>query len=164
MGSPASWNQALHNPHHHTPQGHLMVSSFITAFTTPFIFKFLGLSLQGLYHMVLEKPSNSSPVNYFLSLYLGSLMGKFRSWVRCVVCWWWIEECRVFKRKRRAREMPRHGGLGGSTFIYFRYCALLWTKMSLVGESEGLILLLKINRLKAWDPLDKPHTSRRSIP
>lgn len=45
--------------------------------------------------------------------------------------------------------MPRHGGLGGSTFIYFRYCALLWTKMSLVGESEGLILLLKINRLKA---------------
>ena len=58
-----------------------------------------------------------------LPLSLSSLMGIFRSWVRSVVCRWWIGEPGVFRRKRRAGEMPRHGTLGGTTLICFRYCA-----------------------------------------
>lgn len=54
-----------------------------------------------------------------LPLSLSSLMGIFRSWVRFVVCRWWIEEPEVFRRKRKAGEMPRDGALGGTTLICF---------------------------------------------
>lgn len=50
--------------------------------------------------------------NYFLSLYLGSLMGTFGSWLRSVVCdgvW----RSLGFRRKREVGEMPRHEALGG---------------------------------------------------